>query len=83
MPTFKVQIEAKQDGIPILHPDNWQEFDAEDQRAAAIAALHTSGRIAELLPCTISVSEPLTRKLLFHSNGAPAVVHSFDFVRTN
>ena len=81
MPVYKVQIEAKEGHT--LHPDNWQEFSAEDQRAAAIAALHASGKVAELLPCTISVSEPLGRKLMFHDNGAPLVVHSFDFVRTN
>lgn len=81
MPTYKAQIQPK--GSDTLDPDNWQEFDAEDQRAAAIAALHASGRVAELLPCTVSVSEPLHRKLMFHDNGAPAVVHSFDFVRTN
>ena len=83
MPTYLVQIETKQDGTPILHPDNWQEFTAENHRAAAIAALRASGRVAELLPCTVSVSEPLHRKLMFHDNGAPAVVHSFDFARTN
>jgi hypothetical protein len=81
MPTYLAQIRPK--GSDTLDPANWQEFTADDQQAAAIAALHASGRIAQLLPCTVSVSAPLNQKLMFHDNGAPAVVYSFDFARTN
>lgn len=83
MPTYLAQIKTKENGVPILDPANWQEFTAENQEAAAIAALRASRQAAKLLPCTVSVSAPLHHKLCFHDNGAPAVVHSFDFVRTN
>lgn len=81
MPTYLAQIQPK--GSDTLDPDSWQEFTAENQEAAAIAALRASGQAAKLLPCTVSVSAPLHHKLCFHDNGAPTVVHSFDFVRTN
>lgn len=81
MPTYKTQIEAKEGHT--LDPDNWVEITAENQEAAAIEALRASGQAAKLLPCTVSVSDPLHHKLMFHDNGMPSMVHSFDLVRTN